>query len=98
LTYGSVVKEWLQEARALAIKMSSGQLHNAAGQLHAIIGQVHAPVGRVGWFSYDGAARVVLALVLVAVAAGMAGVGFRLRVSVRLPTPGQTARTVMLAT
>ena len=57
------------------MKMSSGQVHKAAGQLHAFVGQVHAPVGRVGWFSYGGAARVVLALVLVAVAAGVAGVG-----------------------
>ena len=55
-------------------------------------------MGRVGWFSYGGAARVVLALVLVAVAAGMAGAGLRLRVPVRLPRPGRTARTVMLAT
>ena len=60
--------------------MSSGQVYKAAGQLHAIVGQVHAPVGRVGWFSYGGAARVVLALVLVAVAAGMAGAGLRLAV------------------
>jgi hypothetical protein len=78
--------------------MSSGQAYKAAGQLHAIVGQAHAPVGRVGWFSYGGAARVVLALVLVAVAAGVAGVGLRLRVPVRLPRPGRTARTVMLAT
>ena len=80
------------------MKMSSGQVHEAAGQLHAIVGQVHAPVGRVGWFSYGGAARVVLALVLVAVAAGMAGAGLRLRVPVRLPRPGRTARALMLAT
>jgi hypothetical protein len=84
-------------SKALAMKMSSGQVHKAAGQLHAIGGQLHAPVGRPGWFSYGGAARVVLALVLVAVAAGVAGVGFRLRVPVRLPRPGRTATTVMLA-
>jgi hypothetical protein len=64
----------------------------------AIVGQVHAPAGRVGWFSYGGAARVVLAVVLVAVAAGVAGVGLRLRVPVRLPRPGPAARAVMLAT
>jgi hypothetical protein len=78
------------------MKMSSGQVHKAAGQLHAFVGQVHAPVGRVGWFSYNGAARVMLALVLVAVAAGVAGTGLRLQVPVRLPRPGRTARTVML--
>jgi hypothetical protein len=76
---------------------ASGQVINAAGQLHVVAGQVHAPLGRVGWFSYGGGARVVLAVVLVAVAAGMAGMGLRLRVPVRLPSPGQTARTVMLA-
>jgi hypothetical protein len=37
-------------------------------------------------------------VVLVAVAAGVAGAGFRLRVPVRLPRPRQAARTVMLAT
>jgi hypothetical protein len=80
------------------MKISSGQVHKAAGQLHAFAGQVHAPAGRVGWFSYGGAARVVLALVLVAGAAGVAGAGLRLRVPVRLPRPSRTARTVMLAT
>jgi hypothetical protein len=80
------------------MKMSSGQVHEATGQLHAFVGQVQPLVGRVGWFSYGGAARVVLALVLVAVATGVAGAGLRLRVPVRLPRPGQTARTVMLAT
>jgi hypothetical protein len=80
------------------MNMSFGQVPKAAGQLHAIAGQVHAPVGQVGWFSYSGGARVVLAAVLVAVAAGVAGVGYRLRVPVRLPRPGQTARTVMLVT
>jgi hypothetical protein len=69
----------------------------AAGQLHAIVGQVSAPVGRVGWFSYGGTARVVLAVVLVAVAAGVAGAGLWLRVAVRLPSPGRIARAVMLA-
>jgi hypothetical protein len=77
--------------------MSFGQVPKAAGQLHAIVGQVSAPVGRVGWFSYGGAARVVLAVVLVAVAAGVAGAGLRLRVPVRLPSPGRIATAVMLA-
>jgi hypothetical protein len=80
------------------MKMSAGQAHKAAGQLHAIVGRVHAPVGQVGWFSYGGASRVVLAVVLVGVAAGAAGVGLRLRVPVRLPEPGRTARIVMLTT
>jgi hypothetical protein len=75
------------------MKWSSGRVIKAAGQLHAIFVQIHAPAGRVGWFSYGGAARVVL----VVVAAGVAGVGLRLRGPVRLPRPGQTARTVMLA-
>jgi hypothetical protein len=89
---------------ALAMKVRAGQLpeparqlHAIVGQVHAIAGQVHAPAGQVGWFSYGGSARVVLAVVLVAVAAGVTGVGLRLRVPVRLPSPGRTARTVMLA-
>jgi hypothetical protein len=77
--------------------MGFGQVHRAVGQLHTIAEQLHAPAGRVGWFSYGGAARVVLAVVLVAVAAGVSAVGFRLRVPMRLPSPGRRARTVMLA-
>jgi hypothetical protein len=95
---GYKVREGLEGRDALAVKLSSGQVREAAGQLHAFVGQLHAPVGRVGWFSYGGTARVVLAVVLVTVAAGVAGAGFRLRVPVRLPSPGRTARTVMLAT
>ncbi len=79
------------------MKMGSGQVIKAAGQLHAIVVQAHAPAGQVGWFSYGGAARVVLAVVLVVVAAGVAGVGLRLPGPVRLRRPGQTATTVMLA-
>jgi hypothetical protein len=79
------------------MKTRFGHVPKAAGQLHAILGQVSAPVGRVGWFSYGGTARVVLAVVLVAVAAGVAGAGLRLRVAVRLPSPGRIARAVMLA-
>jgi hypothetical protein len=79
------------------MRVSFGQAPKAAGQLHAIVGQVSAPVGRVGWFSYGGTARVVLAVVLVAAAAGVAGAGLRLPVAVRLPTPGRIATAVMLA-
>jgi hypothetical protein len=82
----------------LAITMGSGQVHRAAGHLHAIAGQVHAPVGRLGWLSYSGPARLLLAGVLVAVAAAMAGAGPRLLVPLRRPSPGRTARAVMLAT
>jgi hypothetical protein len=80
------------------VKLSSGQVPKAFGLLHAIAGQVSAPVGRVGWFSYGGAARVVLAVVLVAAAAGVAVAGLRQRAAVRLPSPGQTATVVMLVT
>jgi hypothetical protein len=102
---GSVVEERLAGREALAMQLNSRQLHEVAGQLHvilgqvhAIVGQVHAPAQRVGWFSYGGAARAVLAVVLAVAAAGAAGAGVRLRVPVRLPRPGRTARTVMLAT
>jgi hypothetical protein len=37
--------------------------------------QLSAPAGRVGWFSYVGTARMVLAVVLVVVAAGAVGAG-----------------------
>jgi hypothetical protein len=77
--------------------MSSGQVYRAAGQLQAIVGQVHAPVGRLGWLSYGGPARVALAAGLVAAAAAAAAAGLALRVPERLPGPGRTARTVMLA-
>ena len=80
------------------MKMSSGLVLTATGQLHAIVAQAHAPVGQLGWFSYGGPARVVLAVVLVSVAAGVSAVGLRLRVPRRLPSPGRTARTVMVAT
>jgi hypothetical protein len=91
-------EEGLPGRETLAMKMSLGQVPKAAGRLHAIVGQVSAPVGRVGWFSYGGAARVVLAVVLVVVAAGVAGAGLRLRVAVRLPSPGRTATVVMFVT
>jgi hypothetical protein len=91
------VSGW-QEGIALAVKMSSGPARDAAGQLCAIVGHAHAPAGRLGWFSYGGTARVVLAVVLVAAATGVAGAGLRLRVPVHLPRPGRTARTAVLAT
>jgi hypothetical protein len=78
--------------------MSSGLLHRAAAQLHEIAGLTHAPVGRLGWLSYGGPARVLLAALLVVVAASVAGAGLALRVPARLPSPGRAARTVMLAT
>ena len=79
------------------MKMGSGQVHRAAGRLSAIAGQVHTHVYEMGWFSYGGAAKIVLAAVLVAVAAAVVGLGFRLRTPLRIPTPGRTARTLMLA-
>jgi hypothetical protein len=50
------------------------------------------------WVSYGGAARIVLAIVLVAVAGGVAYAGTRLRIPVRPARPGSTARVFMLAT
>jgi hypothetical protein len=48
------------------------------------------------WVSYSGAARIDLAIVLVAVAAGMVCAGTRLRRLVRLPRPGETAIGIMV--
>jgi hypothetical protein len=59
----------------------------------------HAIVTQSGtWVSYAGTAKIVLAVVLVAAAAGAAYTGVRLRHSVRPATPGRTARFLMLVT
>jgi len=59
--------------------------------------QVHATVTQDGtWVSYGGPARTVLAVVLVAAAAGAVYAGARLRRPLRLPRPGETARTFMV--
>jgi hypothetical protein len=50
------------------------------------------------WVSYGGTARMVLALVLVAVAGGVAYAGTRLRLPVRPVRPGHAARTLLLVT
>jgi hypothetical protein len=49
------------------------------------------------WVSYAGAAKIVLALVLLAAAAVVTGLGFRLRLPFRPPRPGLRARAVLLA-
>lgn len=49
------------------------------------------------WVSYGGTAEFVLAGVLVAAAAGVAYAGSRLPLPAQLPTPGKTARAIMLA-
>jgi hypothetical protein len=48
------------------------------------------------WVSYGGDARIVLAVVLVAAAGGVAYAGARLPLPLRLPRPGETAKTLML--
>lgn len=48
------------------------------------------------WISYSGMAKVDLALVLVAAAAGVVYAGTRLRRPVRLPRPGETAIGIMV--
>jgi hypothetical protein len=49
------------------------------------------------WFSYSGAAQIVLAVVLAAAAAAVAYAGIRLPLPARLPTPGRAAKIMMLA-
>jgi hypothetical protein len=49
------------------------------------------------WAHYEGAGRVVLAVLLVAIAAGVVYAGTRLRHPVRARQPGETAAYVMLA-
>jgi hypothetical protein len=59
----------------------------------------HAAVTQSGtWVSYAGTARIVLALVLVAAAIGVAYAGVRLRHPLRLAQPGRTARILILVT
>jgi hypothetical protein len=48
------------------------------------------------WVSYSGMARIDLAIVLVAVAAGTVYAGTRLRRPVRLPRPGETATGILV--
>jgi hypothetical protein len=60
-------------------------------------GHVHAAAALSGWAGYGGAARVVLAVVLAAAAAGVVYAGIRLPLPVRLPRPGRKARILMLA-
>ena len=61
--------------------------------------QVHAAVTQSGtWVSYGGAARIVLAGVLVAGAGGVAYAGIRLPLPVRPARPSEGARTLMLVT
>jgi hypothetical protein len=50
------------------------------------------------WVSYGGTARIVLAIVLVAIAGSVAYAGCRLRLPIRPARTGRTARTLMLAT
>jgi hypothetical protein len=61
--------------------------------------QVHVAVTQAGtWVSYGGAARIVLAGVLVATAGGVAYAGTRLPLPVRPARPSEGARTFMLVT
>jgi len=50
------------------------------------------------WVSYGGAARIALAIVLLAAASGVVYAGTRLRPPVRPTRPGEAARTLMLVT
>jgi hypothetical protein len=59
----------------------------------------HAAVTQSGtWVGYAGNARIVLALVLLAAAVGVAYAGARLRRPIRFAQPGRTARFLILTT
>ena len=59
----------------------------------------HVAVTQSGtWVGYAGTARIVLALVLVAAAIGVAYAGVRLRLPLRPAKPGRTARLLILVT
>jgi hypothetical protein len=61
--------------------------------------QAHATTAQYGtWISYSGTARIVLAIILVAAAGGVAYTGTRLPKPVRPAKPGETARTFIFLT
>src|SRR5216683_634534 len=61
--------------------------------------QVHAAAAQSGtWVSYGGTARMVLAVVLLAAAGGVAYAATRLPLPVRPSTPSEGARTFRLVT
>jgi hypothetical protein len=60
--------------------------------------QAHAAMVQSGWASYSGAARIVLAVVLLAAAGGAVYAGIHLPLPIRLPRPGRTARTLIVST
>src|SRR5690242_15387311 len=83
----------LQSELALKRKVSDGLAMTMTFE------QVHVAVTQAGtWVSYDGAARIVLAVVLVAAAGGVAYAGIRLPLPVRPARPSEGARTFMLVT
>ena len=58
---------------------------------------LHAAVTQSGtWVSYGGTARMVLAVVLLAAAGGVAYAAIRLPLPVRPPKPSEGARTFVL--
>jgi hypothetical protein len=82
---------------AVALKMAAGQVHAAVAQHGGAVAR-HAAVAQHGsWVGYGGAARVVLAVVLLVGAAGAVYGGVRLPLPLRLRQPGRKARRVMLA-
>jgi hypothetical protein len=59
--------------------------------------EASAAVSKLGlWVPYSGAARIVLALILLAVAAGVVCAGIRLTHSLQLPRPSQGTRVLIL--
>jgi len=61
------------------------------------IAQAHAAAAEsAAWTSYGGTARIALAVILVAAAAGVACAGFRLPLPARLPRPTEGVRVFML--
>ena len=54
-------------------------------------------MAQYAWISYGGTARIALAIVLLIAAGAMAHAGTGLALPIRVPRPGQTAVTVMLA-
>jgi len=70
--------------KAMALKVAAEQAHAVAAHSGS-------------WVSYGGDARIVLAVVLLAVTGGVAYAGIRLPLPIGLPRPGRKARILMLA-
>jgi hypothetical protein len=88
----------MQSELALRYKVKGkGLAMKKALAMEVAAGRVHAAAALSGWAGYGGAARVVLAVVLVTAAAGVVYAGIRLSPPIGLPVLGRKARSLVVA-